>query len=76
MILIAVVIGYILGIAPFIVPKIYEAIKSKNVRQEEVADNKEQTEILNEWLNGPNKINEKSQEEIYNEYITGEVKGE
>lgn len=79
MILIAVIVGYILGVSPFVVPKIFEYIQTMKVENVQVTDNKMQEDILDEWLNGP-RINEpiqKSQEEIYEEYITGiDKKGE
>ena len=67
MILIAVIVGYILGIAPFIFPKILDAKKEmpENVSSEDI---KTQNEIFDEWLNGP-KLN---QEDLYKEYMTGE----
>ena len=69
MILVAVVIGYILGVAPFITPKIIEIFKSNKVEEQDEEKQKEQNEIFNEWLNGPtNKVN---QEDLYKEYITG-----
>ena len=69
MILAAIITGYILGILPFIVPKIVERIDNRQVKDEEIKENESQAEILNEWLNGvPNKVN---QQDIYNEYMTG-----
>lgn len=78
MILIAVIVGYVLGITPFIVMKF---INNKEVR---VAENKEaenykvQQEIFDEWLNGPKQDNRINQQDIINEYLTGQetVKGE
>lgn len=69
MILVAVTIGYILGVLPFIIPKIAERIDNKQVKHEEIEENKSQAEILDEWLNGAPKVN---QEDLYNEYMTGE----
>lgn len=69
MILLAVIVGYILGIAPLVVPKIIELIKDKSTEVINQEEEKTQTEIFNEWLNGPTK--EVNQEDIYNEYITG-----
>ena len=69
MILAAIITGYILGILPFVVPKIVERIDDRQVKYEETKENESQAEILNEWLNGaPNKVN---QQDIYNEYMTG-----
>lgn len=69
MILAAIITGYILGILPFVVPKIVERIDNRQVKDEEIKENESQAEILNEWLNGvPNKVN---QQDIYNEYMTG-----
>ena len=79
MILIAVVIGYLLGIIPFIVPKLF-SIKEEKQSNKEVEDYyKNQENILNEWLNGKedkvNQTNEINQEDICKEYVTGkEVK--
>ena len=69
MILASIITGYILGILPFVVPKIVERIDNRQVKDEEIKENESQAEILNEWLNGvPNKVN---QQDIYNEYMTG-----
>ena len=76
MILLAVIVGYILGIAPFVVPKILELRKNKVVEDTNKEDSKTQNEIFDEWLNGPKQevnTNQVNQEEIYNEYITGIV---
>lgn len=77
MILAAVIIGYVLGIAPFIVPKIIERIDNKKNIKTVKEEEQEQNAIFDEWLNGlsENKIN---QQDIYNEYVTGEetVKGD
>ena len=79
MFLIAVVIGYLLGIIPFIVPKLF-SIKEEKQSNKEVEDYyKNQENILNEWLNGKedkvNQTNEINQEDIFKEYVTGkEVK--
>ena len=78
MILIAVIVGYVLGITPFIVMKF---INNKEVR---VAENKEaefykvQQEIFDEYLNGPKHDYRINQQDIINEYLTGQetVKGE
>ena len=75
MILIAVIVGYILGVTPFIAPKIL-GIRNNKVNEQINKEEKTQTEIFNEWLNGPQK--EINQSDIYNEYITGQetAKGE
>ncbi len=72
MILVAVIVGYMLGIIPFILPKILNN-KQKYIEQKEyVKKNKTQEEILDEWLNGPKSRREVNQEDIYEEYITGQ----
>ena len=79
--ILAVVIGYLLGIAPFVVPKIIErtiAIRNSKIAEQE---KEEREELFDEWLNGKKEepINEPrkvDQQSIYEEYITGEVKGE
>ena len=78
MILIAVIVGYLLGIAPFIVPKVIEMMQTRVKEKETVQETREAEEILNEYLNGPIKSNEINQEDIAKEYITGErtTKGE
>ena len=75
MILLAVIVGYILGAMPFVLPKIIELIKTWTKTVEEAKENKEQKEIFDEWLNGPKKENSNgiNQADIYNEYVTGEV---
>ena len=75
MILLAVIVGYILGIAPFVVPKVVELIQNRAKRAIETQEDKTTTEIIDEWLNGPQKEkeNQVTQQDIYNEYVTGEV---
>lgn len=81
MILVAVVVGYILGVMPFIVPKILEKKEEQIELKKDEEEYKTQKEIFDEWLNGTkenrndNKVN---QEDIYKEYITGQesAKGE
>lgn len=75
MILEAVIVGYMLGAIPFVLPKIIESINIKTKKTEEVKEDKEQKEIFDEWLNGPKQVN---QADIYNEYVTGQetVKGD
>ena len=81
MILVAVIVGYILGVMHFIVPKILEKKEEQIELKKDEEDYKTQKEIFDEWLNGAkenrneNKVN---QEDIYKEYITGQesAKGE
>ena len=81
MILVAVIVGYILGVMPFIVPKILEKKEEQIELKKDEEDYKTQKEIFDEWLNGTkenrndNKVN---QEDIYKQYITGQesAKGE
>ena len=70
MVLIAVVVGYVLGIAPFI----YKTIVEKTDKKEATEKQASAEQIFNEWLNGPEKTNQEIN--IYDEYVTGEVKGE
>ncbi len=70
MILVAVITGYILGAIPFVLPKIIESKNTRTKTAEEAKEDKEQQEILDEWLNGP-KQKGINQEDIYKEYITG-----
>ena len=70
MVLIAVVVGYVLGIAPFI----YKTIVEKTDKKEATEKQASAEQIFNEWLNGPEKTNQEIN--IYDEYMTGEVKGE
>ena len=72
MILIAVIVGYILGITPFIVLKIINNKEVKIEENREAEFYKVQQEILDEWLNGPKKQeNTINQQDIINEYLTG-----
>ena len=77
--ILAVVIGYILGISPFVVPKIIEKIENARVKEIEKEKDKEAIDIVDEWFNGP-KENRKgiNQQDLFNEYMTGEetTKGE
>lgn len=75
MIILAVIIGYILGIAPFVAPNIIEKIEATKKVKEEAEDSKEQEEIFNEWLNGVNEPKQVDQHELFEEYMTGKVKG-
>lgn len=73
MVLVAVIVGYVLGIAPFVIPKIIEFYKNREKEKVDIEESKEQAEIFDEWLNGPkvNDSNEVNQQDIYDEYITG-----
>ena len=75
MVLIAVVIGYILGVIPFIIPKIFSAKEEKQSSKEMENYYKNQENILNEWLNGKEneatQTNEIDQEDMFKEYVTG-----
>lgn len=78
MILIAVIVGYILGITPLIVLKMINNKEVKIKENKEAEEYKEQQEIFDEWLNGPKKEETTiNQEDIINEYLTGQetVKG-
>lgn len=76
MILIAIVIGYLLGIIPFIVPKLFSIKEEKQSNKEMEDYYKNQENILNEWLNGKNESETQdsgiNQEDIFKEYITGQ----
>ena len=76
--IIAVVVGYLLGVLPFIVPKIIKRIDNRKVTAAEETDKKEaneQKEIFNEWVYGVNEPKQVDQHELFEEYITGKVKG-
>ena len=75
MILIAVIIGYLLGVLPFVCPKIIQIIKEKDEMKIKENNSNMQEEILNEWLNGNTNKEDKNinQEDIFKEYITGKV---
>ena len=73
MILVAVIVGYVLGAMPHVLPKILEILNKKKEVNTEVKENEAQQEILDEWLNGPKQTNGVNQEDIYNEYVTGQV---
>ena len=73
--MIAVIVGYILGIVPFIIPKLFN-IKEEKMSNKEMEDYyKNQENILNEWLNGKEdevtQTNEIDQEAMFKEYVTG-----
>lgn len=76
MILIAVITGYVLGIAPFIYKEIIDRTLINKSKKEETEKQNTAEQIFNEWLNGAdaNKTNQVSN--IYEEYMTGETKGE
>lgn len=69
MILISVLVGYALGIAPFVVPEIIKLIQGRT-KKIDIEKQKEQDEIIDEWLNGA-KADRVNQADIYKEYITG-----
>lgn len=72
MILIAVIVGYILGITPLILLKIIDNKEVKIKENKESEEYKEQQEIFDEWMNGPKKEETTiNQEDIINEYFTG-----
>ena len=75
MILIAVMVGYILGVIPFILPKILSLKEEKQSSKEMENYYKNQENILNEWLNGKEdevtQTNEIDQEDMFKEYVTG-----
>lgn len=77
--ILAVVIGYLLGIAPFVVPKIVELIQQCKTNKMELKEAEEQKEIFDEYLNGVKTYDTPqegkfsfNQEDMYNEYITGQ----
>lgn len=74
MILVAVIVGYILGVMPFILLKVIENKRQVVERESDKENQKNQTDILSEWLNGPEKPNKINQEDILDEYLTGEMK--
>ena len=78
MILIAVLVGYVLGITPFIVLKVINNKEAKIEANREAEFYKVQQEIFDEYLNGAKKEETTiNQEDIINEYLTGKetVKG-
>lgn len=74
MILIAVIVGYILGVTPFIIISLLERKERKfEILQNEKQAN-EQAEIFNEWLNGKEPTQEQTTHvNLFNEYMTGKV---
>lgn len=75
MVLIAVIVGYILGVIPFILPKILNLKEEKQSSKEMENYYKNQENMLNEWLNGKEdevtQTNEIDQEDMFKEYVTG-----
>ena len=75
MILIAVIVGYILGVIPFILPKILNLKEEKQSSKEMENYYRNQENILNEYLNGisteTTQTNEIDQEDMFKEYVTG-----
>ena len=73
--ILAVVIGYLLGVAPFVTPKIVTLIQNRVGKIKEEKTENEALDIFNEWLNGPQDTEKEkvNQEDIYNEYVTGKV---
>lgn len=75
MILIAVIVGYILGVIPFILPKILSLKEEKQSSKEMENYYRNQENILNEYLNGisteTTQTNEIDQEDMFKEYVTG-----
>lgn len=66
MVLIAVIVGYLLGVLPYVIPKVADLLQEKKTVKSETDKSEE---IFKEWLNGPQEA--VNQEDIYNEYITG-----
>lgn len=73
--LIAVLVGYILGALPFILPDLLNLGKNKKEAKEQAKEYKSQEEILDEWLNGPKReeSSKVNQEDLFKEYMTGEI---
>lgn len=75
MILFAVFMGYLLGIAPFLYEEIQTILQKKEENQTAKKEQNDATQILDEWLNGKQEVSNKAnQEDIYQEYMTGVVK--
>lgn len=66
MIIVAVIVGYLLGILPFLCPKIYEIMQ---IRSYKASIPEITPDIQDEWLNGTKKAN--TPKETFNEYISG-----
>lgn len=74
MILIAVVVGYLLGITPYIYKEIREIMMNQYEKKKDNEEKNTAEEIFNEWLNGAKEDKkEVNQEDLYKEYTTGEV---
>lgn len=75
MVLVAVIVGYILGVIPFILPKILSLKEEKQSSKEMENYYRNQENILNEYLNGisteTTQTNEIDQEDMFKEYVTG-----
>lgn len=73
MVLVAVIIGYILGVAPVVVYFLWQNRNIKPIKAVE-QNNDETKNIINEWLYGKQEENDKkqvSQDKIYEEYVGG-----
>lgn len=74
MILIAVIVGYILGVIPFIIINLLERRERKFEILQDEKQVKEQAEIFNEWLNGKEPTQEQATHiNLFDEYMTGKV---
>jgi len=73
MVLVAVIIGYILGIAPVVVYFLWQNRNIKPIKA--VEENNEETKnIISEWVYGKQEENDKkqvSQDKIFEEYVGG-----
>lgn len=69
MILVSVIIGYLLGVLPFLV---YFLITSDIRFRKKDNSSSDVDSLLNEWLNGkPNEEKSITPNDLYEEYITG-----
>lgn len=69
MILVSVIIGYLLGVLPFLV---YFLITSDSRFRKKDNSSSDVDSLLNEWLNGkPNEEKSITPNDLYEEYITG-----
>ena len=85
MIILAVVVGYLLGVAPFVIPKIIQKVEDYKAAKVEAEEEQEKEEIFDEWLNGlkeqkepealVNEPKQVDQHDLFEEYVTGKVKG-
>lgn len=77
MVLVAVIIGYILGVAPVVVYFLWQNRNVKALKVEEQQEENTTKNIVYEWLYGKEKeepVNEKkqvSQDKIFEEYVGG-----